>query len=190
MIISLRSRLEPGRACAVGINGWRLRSTGDTALGVQLTGGVAILFARATGPADLAELAVEACISDAREPVEMLHTAQAQLAEEGRILDAVAVQLAAVALTPERTGAIAVSGGLPIYLISDGYAARIDPDVAQSNRIELRELALTVRQQLLLADEPLEDKGIRLDWQPQADGNVVESLADQAAGFIVGVSVS
>lgn len=69
----------------------------------------------------------------------MLSDARAQLAKEGRVLDAVAVQSAAVVLTPERTGAIAVSGGLPVYLISDGYAARIDPDVAQSNRVEVRD---------------------------------------------------
>lgn len=190
MIISLRARAVPGSACAVGINGWSLKSAGDSALGVALTGRATILLARATGPADLARVAVDACIGEAGRPVDMLTAARARLAKEGRILDGVSVQLAAVVLTPERTGVIAVSGALPVYLISDGYAARVDPDVAASNRIAIRELVLTSRQQLLLADEPLEDQGIQLDWQPSAGGKAVEALVDQAAGFVVGVSVS
>lgn len=189
MIISLRSRPQPGRASAVGVNGWRLTCTSDSALEVHVAGVVAILFARAIGPTGLAELAVDACLTDGKDPVAILSDARAQLTKEGRVLEAVAVQLAAVVLTPERTCAIAVSGGLPVYLISDGYAARIDPDVAQSNRVEVRDFTLAAGQQLLLVDEPLEDKGIALDWQPSYGGSGIELLTEQAGGFVVGVSV-
>jgi hypothetical protein len=123
-----------------------------------------------------------------RSMLDRLRAAQIALQRDGGLFDRVQVQLCAVTLSPSGVGVVASTGSLPVYLVSDRYAARVDPRVASTRGLMtadidarmVRNINVRTGQQLLMASTVLEDLGLTMHWPLDAAVGGAAWLARQA----------